>query len=322
LLVGTNGYLDLWHSRWADTLWSSWHGFLAWTPIAYVALIGTAFYATRAWRWTVATLLIVLLMAWINGSTADWNAGWSFGGRRFVSCLVVLAPGLALVIQQLVQRPAAALGVVVFAAVGWNQLLTAQYTGRMPSANEPPSFGQIVRQQGAIVTRPPFFYPFAFPANTWFAWRTGLPVDRYDLLEPAPLVQSLDLAFDANASRYLLDGWGARAADSWGDLRWLDGARAELILPLDRSSDAPATISVQARTRLLNPPVKAVVAVSINGSPAGTFSPDAERPSTSTLTVPSGAGVWKRGFNRLVVEKSGDRDQPAPPVAVYRIAIR
>ena len=49
---------------------------------------------------------------------------------------------------------------------------------------------QIVRQQGTVLTRPPFIYPFAFPANVWFAWRTGLPVDRYDLLAPAPLVAS------------------------------------------------------------------------------------------------------------------------------------
>jgi len=321
-LVGANGYLDLWHSRWSDTLWSSWHGFLSWSPIAYVAVAGTVLYVARAWRWALATLLIVLLMAWINGSTADWNAGWSFGGRRFVSCLVILAPGLALAIQQLVRRPAAALGLVVFAAVGWNQLLMAQYAGNMLSANEPPSFGQIVRQQATVLTRPPFVYPFAFPANVWFAWRTGLPVDRYDLLAPAPLVRSLDVALDANATRYLMDGWGARAADTWGELRWMDGARAEVILPLDPAGDAPVTISVQARTRLLNPPVKASIAVSINGAPAGTFTPDAERPSTSTFTVAGGTGVWKRGFNRLVFEKTGEGGQPAPPVAVYRIAIK
>jgi hypothetical protein len=321
-LVGSNGYVDFWHSRWADTLWSSWHGFLSWTPIAYIALIGTAFYVTRAWRWALSTLLVVFLMAWINGSTADWNAGWSFGGRRFVSCLVVLAPGLAIVIQQLVRRPAVALAAGAFAVVGWNQLLMAQYTGKMLPANEPPSFGQIVRQQGTIVTRPPFFYPFAFPANVWFAWRTGLPVDRYDLLQPAPLVRSLDLALDANATRYLMDGWGGRAADSWGDLRWIDGSRAELILPLDLSSDAPVTISVQARTRLLNPPVGATVSLSINGSPTGMFTPDAARPSTSTLAIAPATGVWKRGFNRFVFEKSGESGRPAPPVAVYRIAIR
>jgi hypothetical protein len=270
-LVGANGYLDLWHSRWADTLWSSWHGFLSWTPIAYVALIGTVAYATRAWRWTLAALVIVLLMAWINGSTADWNAGWSFGGRRFVSCLVLLAPGLAFAIQQLVSRPTVALAILAIAAIGWNQLLVAQYAGNMLPRSEAPSFGQIVRQQATVLTRPPFFYPFAFPANVWFSWRTGLPIDRYDLLAPAPLVRSLNVALDANAGRFLLEGWGARTSDTWGDLRWIDGARAEMVLPLDIPETASAAITIQARTRLVDPPVSALVALSINGHPAGTF---------------------------------------------------
>ena len=70
-LVGANGYLDLFNSRWVDTLWSSWHGFLSWTPIAYVALAGTVFYSRRRPAWAVATLVIVFVMAWVNGSTAD-----------------------------------------------------------------------------------------------------------------------------------------------------------------------------------------------------------------------------------------------------------
>ena len=86
------------HSRWDDTLWSSWHGFLSWTPIAYVALVGTvAYHATLALGLRPRSC-IVFVMAWVNGSTADWAAGWSFGGRRFTSCLVLLAPGLALVV--------------------------------------------------------------------------------------------------------------------------------------------------------------------------------------------------------------------------------
>ncbi len=51
------------------------------------------------------TLAIVFVMAWVNGSTADWAAGWSFGGRRFTSCLVLLAPGLAFLIDRALQRP-------------------------------------------------------------------------------------------------------------------------------------------------------------------------------------------------------------------------
>ncbi len=186
-LVGADGYLDFLNSRWADTLWSSWHGFLSWTPVAYAAVVGTAAYATRQWRWALPTLAIVFVMAWVNGSTADWAAGWSFGGRRFTSCLVLLAPGLAFLIDRALQRPMIVISALAVVAIGWNQLLLAQYRQNLLPSGQPVSFAQIVRQQAALATRPPFVYPFAFPANAWFAWRTGLPIDRYDLLAPEAL---------------------------------------------------------------------------------------------------------------------------------------
>ncbi len=195
-LTGDSGYLDLLNSRWADTLWSSWHGFFSWSPVAYVAFAATFFYAVRNRRWAVAAILIVLVMAWVNGATADWAGGWSFGGRRFVSVLVVLAPGLAWVVHGLTQRPMVALSLIAAAAIGWNQLLIAQYASGLLRP-ELIAFSDIVRQQAAIATRPPFFYPFAFPANVWFAWRTGLPVDRYDLLGPEPLRAAIDVTMSA-----------------------------------------------------------------------------------------------------------------------------
>jgi hypothetical protein len=316
-LVGANGYLDVVNSRWADTLWSSWHGFLSWTPVAYVALVGTLFLLRKHRAWAVATLGIVLVMAWVNGSTADWAAGWSFGGRRFTSCLVLLAPGLALVIDSLVRRPmlvVAGLGVV---AITWNQLLLAQYRTNRIRAEAPIGFGQIVRQQADLATEPPFVYPFAFPANAWFAWRTGLPMDRYDLLGPERFAGSIDVSMETDAARYLLDGWGARGTESWGPLRWIDGARAELVLPLDRSPDAPATLLVQARSRRLQPPVPVTLRLSIEGTPIGTFTPSDNEPAVSSLAIPPGTVAWRRGFHRIVIEKDG-----AAPVAIYRLALQ
>ena len=119
----------------------------------------------RRARWALATLLILFLMAWINAATADWAAGWSFGGRRFTSCLVMLAPGLALVIEYLTRRPMIAIVGIVMPMIAWNQLLLAQYTLGLLRPGEAVGFGQIVRQQAAVATRPPFVYPFAFPAN-------------------------------------------------------------------------------------------------------------------------------------------------------------
>ncbi|MGQ0736037.1 MAG: hypothetical protein ACT4QD_20585 [Acidobacteriota bacterium] len=329
-LVGAAGYLDFTESRWADTLWSSWHGFLSWTPVAYVALIGSAAYLRRQWRWAVAALAIVFLMAWVNGSTADWAAGWSFGGRRFMSCLVVLAPGLAYLIHGLTRRPLIAIGLIAGTAIGWNQLLVAQYAGGMLPPGEAVSFGQLVRQQAAVLTRPPFLYPFAFPANAWFAWRTGLPVDRYDLLGPELIGPSRDVMFDDQVDRFLLSGWSGRAADQWGPLRWMDQAEAALVIPLRAGSDAsfPLHLGIDARTRLFDPPLRAVLEVSINGQQVGTLTPSASERSPSRFVVAK--PVLTSGFNLIGFRQTGvvgpdgspaAVDRPVP-VAVYRVWVQ
>jgi hypothetical protein len=261
-------------------------------------------------------LAIVFVMAWVNGSTADWAAGWSFGGRRFTSCLVLLAPGLAFLIERLLQRPMLVLSGLGLVAVGWNQLLLAQYRENLIALGQPVSFAQIVRQQATVLTRPPFVYPFAFPANVWFAWRTGLPIERYDLLAPAPLKSSLDLTFGADAGPFLIDGWGARGAEPGGELRWLEGERSELVVPLDLP-DGLVRVVVQARTRLVDPPARVSLAIVVNGRRVGSFEPDAQAPSTAEFTIPV-RDAFTRGFNRILFEKDHG-DGRSAPVAIYRL---
>jgi hypothetical protein len=244
-------------------------------------------------------------MAWVNGSTADWAAGWSFGGRRFTSCLVLLAPGLALVIDVLVRRPMVSIGVFAAAAVLWNQLLIVQYADGMLPPGEPVPFATLIRQQAAVLTRPPYFYPFAFPANAWFAWKHGLPIDSYDLLAPERPESSLDLRFEPRAARFFAGGWGARGGDQWGPHYWLDQPRAEIVLPFTPAGGAAATLEVHARTRLVDPPAPVELRVSINGRGVGSFVPDSSAPSAGSLQVD--ARVLNAGFNRVVLEKA-----PAP----------
>ncbi|MEZ5287792.1 MAG: hypothetical protein R2712_23920 [Vicinamibacterales bacterium] len=198
-LFGQTGYFNPWQSRWLDTLFSSWHGFLSWAPVAYVAVIGTVAYVRREWRWAAAALGVLFLTAWVNGATQDWAAGWSFGGRRFSSTLVMLAPGLALAIEFVLRRPLVAVAPLVAAALWWNHLLMVRTSAGLLPKDEAVSFGRIVRQQAELQTRPPFWYPFAFPANVWFAWREGLPVDKYDVLSPERPAPGAALVFDRTA---------------------------------------------------------------------------------------------------------------------------
>ncbi|MGD9903858.1 MAG: hypothetical protein AB7U83_10335 [Vicinamibacterales bacterium] len=338
-LVGQQGYLDPWHSRWIDTLFSSWHGLLSWSPVVYVAVVGTVALARRRLRWALLALGLLLAMAWVNGSTVDWAGGWSFGGRRFTSVLVMLAPGLALVLDGAVRRPHLVVGAVAALAVVWNYGLMVQFTAGMVPKDEPVSFGRVIRQQADLATRSPFLYPFAFPANAWFAWREGLPVDRYDLLASEPVRADVDLPFDGRSERFLLGGWEAPGGDQWGAHWWLNGSPATIAVPLDVPARQPATLEITARTRYEEPAVAARLELRVNGRPAGQFEVPADAPTTERLTVPATAGLWRRGFNRIEIVSLGVRrldpgDSRPPgtiarrldgrpwPVAVYRLQIR
>lgn len=305
-LVGQGGYFNPWQSRWLDTLFSSWHGLFSWTPIVYVAALGTVAYLRREWRWATAGLVVLLLTAWVNGATQDWAAGWSFGGRRFSSVLVLLAPGLALVIDGVVRRPLLALAPLVVAALWWNHLLMVQYTSGLLPKDEPVSFGRLVQQQAELHTRPPYVYPFAFPANVWFAWREGLPVDRYDLLSPEVPRAAFEMRFDRHGEKFLLDGWEAPTGDDWGSAWWIGRATATLAVPLI-APHGGVVITLTTRTRLSEPPVQAALAIDVNGTQVGQFTAGVPAPTTATITVPADLAtrLFRAGFNRIAIRSLG-----------------
>jgi hypothetical protein len=339
-LLGQGGYFNPQQSRWIDTLFSSWHGFLSWTPVAYLAVIGTIAYVRREWRWALSALLILFIMAWVNGATQDWAGGWSFGGRRFSSVLAMLAPGLAVVIGFVLRRPLVALAPLVVGALWWNHLLMVQYTAGMLPKDEPVSFGRIVRQQAELHTRSPYWYPFAFPANAWFAWREGVPVDKYDVLAPETPRASFSLTFDRGAEKFLLGRWEAPGGDDWGQAWWIGDSPAVVLVPL-APEDGPVTLTLRSRTRFEEPVMQASMALDVNGEEVGRFLPGVPDASTTTITIPADTArrLFRRGFNRVAFRSLGvtpvDPADPRPPgplarrqgrhvwpVAIYSLELR
>ena len=200
----------------------------------------------------------------------------------------------------------------------WNQLLVRQYQSGMLDPAATVSFGQIVRQQSELATRRPFVYPFALPANAWFAWRTGLGIDRYDLLGAERFASTIDVSMSAASGRYLVEGWTPRVSDAFGDLRWIEGERAELIVPLGDTSGRDTVIIVRARTRLLDPPDVVTLAVIVNGREVGTITPETRAASDTTIPLPAASSVLVNGFNRIALE----RRSGTAPVGVYEVAVR
>ncbi len=340
-LLGQGGYLHPLDSRWLDTLFSSWHGFLSWSPVAYVAVIGSVVLLWRDTRWAATTLAVLFFMAWVNGATQDWHGNGSFGGRRFSSMLVLLAPGLALAIDMALRRPLFLLAPVAAAGVWWNVLLMEQFATHMIPREERVSFSALMRQQADLHTRPPYRYLFAFPADQWFAWRTGLPAAKYDLLGPESLVWPFSTAFPREAERFLLSGWDAPASDAFGQGWWTRGPVADLAVPLAYEGGA-VTLELRSRTRFEEPTYQVTLAVEVNGVEVGRIASGVPEASDAVLSIPAdrAATILTRGFNIVTLRhvdlrkldpsdtrtggtlarRAGRGD--AWPVAVYRLALR
>jgi hypothetical protein len=290
-------------------LFSSWHGFFSWTPLAYVAALGMVFYASRDRRWTLAALAVFAAMCYVNGSAEDWAGGWAFGGRRFTSTLVALAPGLALAVEYLRRRPAVMLVPAAFIAIQWNYYLMVQYNKGFIPKDQPVSFEQLVRQQFDLFVRQPYVYPFAFPANAWFAWRTGLPIERYGVLAAQPFATQIGLTLGPEADAFLLDGWQAREREGVDYLRSID-EEATLVVPLAPIDQAPVALDVEGRVAEPGSEVRAIVNVDVNGQNAGRLVITQTR---SVVTVTTDGAFWRKGYNRVTFRKTGLITVPGQP---------
>jgi hypothetical protein len=190
-----------------------------------------------------------------------------------------------------------------------------------------------------LYTRPPYWYPFSFPANVWFAWREGVPVDKYDVLSPETPGPSFSLVFDRAAEKYLLSGWDVPGGDDWGPAWWIGGTPALMAIPV-APTGGEVTITVRARTRFDEPPMVAALALEVNGAEVGRFTAGVPDASTASIRIPAEIArrVFRRGFNQIGLRSlgvtpldAGDPRAPGPlasrqgrpvwPVAIYNLEI-
>jgi hypothetical protein len=179
----------------------------------------------------------------------------------------------------------------------------------------------MVRQQAEVHTRSPYWYPFAFPANVWFAWREHVPIDRYELLAGLPGDRVFELVMDRGADRFLLDGWSGVAPAPPGPVRWTTARRSTLLFLLAPSASA-LTIELRGNARVEDPAVAAEIAVEINGAEVGRLS---ALPAAGDLrlTMPAAevGRIVRAGYNRLGIVSHGIQrldpgdTRPAGPLA-------
>ncbi|MCR4375846.1 MAG: glycosyltransferase family 39 protein [Acidobacteria bacterium] len=289
-----------------DVLWSSRSGLFATSPALYLAVLGLV----PLWRTqrTLAAmgLVTLVLMTWTNGAVEDWWAGASYGGRRFDGLIPFLVPALAAGIgvtaRLIARRPAATAAGLLGLLVVWNVSLLSVARAGTYRIGQIVSFADLGAAQAATI-HGWIGHPWSMPANLIFAWRYGVAPARFDLLQPNRFLGDparpygrIDVG-TADAV-YLDEGW--HGAEQAGDIsfRWTE-ARASLVLPLDHA--APLLLQVQLRAFEYPGAPPQQLTVEINGHPiAGPVVAGAWQ----RVELPTGARVWTRGVNRVVLRFS------------------
>jgi hypothetical protein len=117
---------DFVHPRLLDMLFSTHHGWITWTPLVLLALLGLPLVVRRLGWFAVTLALIGALDVYLNASLSDWWGGSAFGARRLTDQSLLLALGFGAVFAWLRQRGRAWIA-LAFAGVAilWNTLLLA-----------------------------------------------------------------------------------------------------------------------------------------------------------------------------------------------------
>ena len=239
-----------------EVLFSARNGWFSTTPIAYAAVVGLLLLPRRVWLVGVGLILAIVVQIYLNSVIFDWWGGAAFGQRRMCNVTLPLVLGLACLIWrcgQLARRlpPAARHGVaiaILAPLVAWNlgrvselRAGVAATEGLVPTCCD--RVPRPVRGAARWVYHR-IGNPFELPASAWFAWRHGVPLDRWDTtVGNYPLIPPLDSLIDDSlwASRgawhigsggdpYLVRGWSPVVrADR--PLRWTTGAAATVLVP-------------------------------------------------------------------------------------------
>ncbi len=300
------GFVRLHHPFVLETLFTSRHGLLSWTPVFWLGLLGLVPLVRR--RPALAVLLLPLvIMSWVNMGVADYWGGASFSNRRFDSLLPVFALGFAAAIdvarRALAARPQLAVAGLAALVVPWNLALAEQQRRGLLPAADSVAFTTLVRGAADLVGDR-LGFPTTWPASWLFAVRHRVSPGQFDLVVGRYLFYMqnnlggrIDMGNPA-AEAMLADGWGGLESHEGHQARSFSGRRARLLATLDVAEDLELRLRVNAmgpqRLRLR-----------VNGAPAG------EQPLAagwSDVAFATAAAAWHREVNDVEFEADG----PAP----------
>jgi hypothetical protein len=283
-----------------QTLFSSRHGLLSWTPVFWAAYLGFLPLLRRRPQLALPLLLPLLLMTYVNMCSGDWWAGGSYSNRRFDSLLPLLACGLAASLDGLTRtlraRPQLVLGLAALPFAAWNLLLVEQVRRGFVPRDDTVAFPRLVGN-AARVFADAWGSPTTWPASWIFARQTGRSPAQYDLLVGRYLFYRQNnmgghIALGTPGDDAMLgEGWGPSETVDGKTCRRLKGS-GRLFAPLDVAED------LELRFRALAPGTPRVVAVWVNGREAGRIQAGA---SWDQAYLRVAEPFWHRELNEILL---------------------
>jgi hypothetical protein len=296
-------FLRLDHPFFPETLFSSRHGLLSWTPVFWAGYLGFVPLLRRRRPLALALLVPLVVMTYVNLCSGDWWAGGSFSNRRFDSLLPVLAFGFAAAVDTarglLRRSPGALLGMLAAPLVLWNLALAEQVRRGLVPRDDTVSFARLAEGAASLVADA-VGSPTTWPASWVFAWRHGRPPSQYDLLVGRYLFYRQNnlgghVEVGGPGDEAMLgEGWGP--VETLGSLaaRRVRGA-ARLFAPLDVPED------LEIRFRAMSAGRESEVRVLVNGREAGRFW---VQRVWAEHRVRASSSLFRRELNDVVLEGS------------------
>jgi Dolichyl-phosphate-mannose-protein mannosyltransferase len=178
-MAAPNISFDFLHPHVIEVLFSTQQGWISWTPLVAVGILGLPLVIRRLGWFAVGLVLIGAGEVLLNAALSDWSGGVAFGLRRLTDQSLLLALGFAAVFAWLRKAGAAHWGLAVLGAgIAWNVLLLAQFYYVMRGQAGAP-WGQFLTGQLQAVG----FVPHLFVQGT--AARdvaTGHPLEGFAVL--------------------------------------------------------------------------------------------------------------------------------------------
>jgi hypothetical protein len=298
------GFVRLHHPWFLETLFTSRHGLLSWTPVFWLGFLGIVPLLWRRFRVFAPLLVPLVLMTWVNMGVADYWGGHSFSNRRFDSLLPIFALGFAASIEVLrrliAARPRLVLLCAGSALVAWNLSLAEAVRRNLVPRDDTVAFSTLARA-GTQVFSDAVGFPTTWPASWVFALRHDRPPSQFDLLVGRYLFHmqnnlgGIVAVGEPGDEAMLGEGFAAPEVYDGHGARRLRGP-ARVFATLDHAED------MEVRVHLVAPEPR-TVRLFVNGRDVGVLTASTVW-SESRLRVPE--AFWRREINELRFEPLGD----------------